>query len=431
MKTPILLLFAFFSLVGCNTKKKSLTVLTDRYESVSSDRSTVSLLSKGVEDLNIILAEDADTTSTEQTLLNRVNKGEADMAIIKNDIMTYDPMSNVRTLMPLFPEVLLTLYKEKSQFASDTALLRNGVVAIVTDKEEERLVIERFLKNIQCIPSNILHFKNSQDSATLAEASLKADAIVMFSSLNNPNVARLLNQENRFILYNTQEAASSVVGFCTQYPQAVPYVIPKGIFNGFPKAPVATFAVYDVLICNKNLEPEVVYDLTESIFNAKARLALDNFEFGLLSEDFNDHNFLFPLHPGVVDYQTRDQPSFLERYSEAVGLFVSLVVIATGAISTSYNKLKQRKKDKVDEYYKYVLKISDKAHESMVTSKELERYLNELFMIRNHAFQLLVDERVEANNSFVIFLMLLQSTVEYIESQVQKMRLVTHPVFLN
>ncbi|MBT1698441.1 hypothetical protein KK083_16240 [Fulvivirgaceae bacterium PWU4] len=419
-------------LTSC-TSKKTITVLTDRYESsMRADHSVVAQLSAVLHSIDINLQENVDTASLERTFLKRVKAKEADMAIVKNDILIDDSLADLRTVMPLFPDVFLMLCKKETSYKNITSLMEHGRVVMITDKKEEIPIINGFLESLKLDPRNVIFLKNPQEPATLQRAKENADVIIMFSSLNNPMVGNLLAEKPGFTLYSTtgKEPGSVIDGFSLKFPQVVPYLIPQGIFNGFPNEPVQTFAIYDVLVCHKDVEPELVYDFNESVFNAEARLAQDNFEFGLLTEKFNNHTFLFPLHAGTVAYLNRNQPSFWERYSELVGLAVSILAVIVGAISTSYHKLKQRKKDRIDEYYKRIIEIDDRAHALSVTRQELESMLQELSHIRKRAFQLLVSERIEANHAFIIFLLLMQSTVQRIDTEAEHLRHLSRSTFV-
>ncbi len=65
--------------------------------------------------------------------------------------------------------------------------------------------------------------------------------------------------------------------------------------------------------------------------------------------------------------------------------------------------------------------LGDKAHQTGITSEQLEKLLVELQNIRTHAFKLLVAERIAADDAFIIFQLLLQATVQYVESRAEKL----------
>lgn len=410
-------LVAVLLLAACSGKK-SLIVLTDKHS--SPGKAVIPVVSQALAPVSLKMNERVIDADSEVELLELVNSGKADMAIVKNDTYINEKMENLRTVAPLFPDVFLLLVKEQYAKAPIHRLLERGKVALVIDKSEEETVIHHFWEVMQVHPRHVSVFRNAGDSLAFTHAAQHADVIVTFSSINNPELSALLAGSG-FRIYNNAQLTgvtpgSQIDGFCVRFPQAIPYTIPPGIFEGFPETAIMTFAVYDVLVCHKDIDPAITYDVNESIFQAKAFLAQQNFEFGLLQENFNDHTFIFPLHDGTSAYLNRNQPSFWERYAEIIGLAGSVLVVSAGWISRRYSQWKQRRKDKIDEYYLRVMEISDKAHYGNVDDDELNMLLEELRQIRNHAFKLLVNEHVAADNAFVIFQMLLQSTVQHLEA---------------
>ncbi len=140
-----------------------------------------------------------------------------------------------------------------------------------------------------------------------------------------------------------------------------------------------------------------------------------------MQDEFNPQTFAFPVHTGTSAYLNRNQPSFWERYAEVVGLGASIIAVIAGAVSRYYSRWRQRRKDRIDEYYLRVMTLGDKAHQTGITSEQLEKMLVELQNIRTHAFKLLVAERIAADDAFIIFQLLPQATVQYVESRAEKL----------
>lgn len=409
-------------LMSC-MRNRSLTILSDHVEGPEkTGNSIISSLQKSLTDTGIKMTEKVDSSRNERSILDKINSGEEDMALIKNSITIGDSYSNIRTVMPLFPEVFLTLYKGSGQRLD--SLIANGKVVFIIDKDEEQQLIERFLDMLQLTPAHYSRIKKHGETETLHHAVKNADVIMLLSSLNNPLISEMMQWEPGLKVHDFNSAdyqyGSVIDGFCLRYSQAIPFTIPKGTFNNLSGTPVRTLAVYDVLICSKQIESDGIYDMVGSIFNFKARLARDNFEFALLNDDFDSHTFLFPLHAGTTAYLNRNKPPFWERYAELVGVVISVIAVSAGAASTAYHKLKQRKKDKIDEYYMKVISISSRSYYENFTPNELRSLLDQLLQIRLEVFQLLVDERISANNAFIIFLLLAQSTVEHLESRLEQ-----------
>ena len=74
--------------------------------------------------------------------------------------------------------------------------------------------------------------------------------------------------------------------------------------------------------------------------------------------------------------------------------------------------MKQRKKDRMDEYYKDLLEIKETVSEA--DPKEMRLKLRAL---QKTVFQLLIDEKLSANNEFLIFMMLWNELSDFLDKQ--------------
>lgn len=418
----LVFVFSIFLISSCK-EKKAFTVISDlELGETVTDHPTVSALKKATHDIGVTFNFKNATINKEADIIQLINTKKIDIGIVKNDVDMGSGFNNVRTLLPLFPDVLLILSRNDST-SSIEHLLSSSKAAVILDKEEEREVIERFLKKNGTSSANIgtIH---AADTDGITEALNEYDVLILFASLNSQSVRSILRSWDGAI-YSLDEPAlmgkgSIVDGFCMAYPKAVPFIIPKGIYGQWPRTPVLTFAVYDVLVCHKDLDTHLVYDMVQSIYDHRQSLSEENFEFGMLDDNIESHKFSFPLHEGAIKYMTRDQPTFWERESEVIGLLVSIFVLASGGLTTLFKYLKQRRKDRVDTYYQKVLYAVNHARDTNDVEKK-RRYLSELFLIRNNAFDQLVAERLDANEAFTIFVNLLNGAIHELEGSIREL----------
>jgi TRAP-type uncharacterized transport system substrate-binding protein len=419
-----LIFFSALVLTACSTKDE-ITITSDLELGESQLTSpTIVSLQKAVKTLNLKLRYVDANSTREADLLGAVEKGLVDIAIVKNDVAVQSSYSNVRTLLPLFPDVLLVLCKNDPGKLTVQELFGSQESAMIIDKEEEKEVIDLFLKKNGANPESLKQIHHT-DSSQIIEALNEHDVLVMFASLNSISVRNILRTWNGQ-LYTLDDPAlrgqgSIVDGFCLAYPKAVPYIIPKGTYGKWPLNPVLTFAVYDVMVCRNDFDVNLAYDAVKTIYDMGSILAEDDFEFGLLDPNIESHRFSFPLHQATTKYIKRDQPTFWERESELMGLGISLVVLLSGGITTLFRYLKQRRKDRVDIYYLKVLQVSDKARASK-SLEEKKKYLKDLHEIRNNAFDQLVRERLDANESFTIFTSLLNAAISELENDLRALK---------
>jgi TRAP-type uncharacterized transport system substrate-binding protein len=416
----VIILFIIFLISGCK-EKRDFTIISDlELGETVKDHPTVSSLRKAVNDLGVTLNFRNASIEKEADIIQLVNTGQIDIGIVKNDVEMGSGYNNVRTLLPLFPDVLLILSRNDST-SSIKHLFSHSKAAVILDKQEEMAVIERFLKKNGTSPTTIGTI-DASDTDGITEALNEYDVLILFASLNSQSVRNILRSWNGTI-YSLDDPSlmgkgSIVDGFCMAYPKAVPFIIPKGIYGQWPLKPVLTFAVYDVLVCHKDLDPHLAYDMVQSIYNHRQSLSEENFEFGMLDDNIESHKFSFPLHEGAIQYMTRDQPTFWERESEVIGLLVTVLVLASGGLTTLFKYLKQRRKDRVDIYYEKVLYAVNHARSTHELEKK-RKYLSELFLIRNNAFEQLVAEKLDANEAFTIFVNLVNGAIAELEGDVR------------
>lgn len=109
------------------------------------------------------------------------------------------------------------------------------------------------------------------------------------------------------------------------------------------------------------------------------------------------------LHPGAQRYNNRDAPTFLERYAEVIALGLTLV-IATGSASVAIERRRrQARKDRLDLYYKRVLEARPAPG---ATAEENQLANARIRAIQAEVFDLVVAERIDANEALVAFLTL-------------------------
>lgn len=406
---------------GCQ-EKKDFTIISDLELGESKENQpTVLSLRQTMKPLGLSLSFKDLPIQKEADIVKLVDEGTIDIGIVKNDVDLHNGFSNVRTLLPLFPDVLLILCRTEPDGASIQDLFDKRKTALILDKKEERNVIDLFLRKNGTSTANMGEI-HANDSTRITEALNEFDVLVLFASLNSRSVHNILRSWNGTI-YSLDEPrlmkqGSNVDGFCMAYPKAVPFVIPKGTYGRWPLQPVLTFAIYDVMVCHKNLDEHVAYDMLKNIYDMQPSLSEENFEFGLLSSDYESHKFSFPLHDGAIKYILRDQPTFWERESEVVGLVITILALTSGGLTTLFKYLKQRRKDRVDTYYQKVLYVSNRARQS--TSREQkENFLAELHIIRNNAFDQLIAENLDANDAFTIFVNLANAAIAELELDIK------------
>jgi len=127
--------------------------------------------------------------------------------------------------------------------------------------------------------------------------------------------------------------------------------------------------------------------------------------FSKLSEEFDTGRSPFVLHAGAQAFLQRDVPTFYERYSGVAEVILSILLAGISATIAGVRVFRVRRKNRIDAFYSRTLEIRNSidAKSSAAERREAIASVREL---QNRAFDLLVNERLAADESFRIFITL-------------------------
>jgi hypothetical protein len=176
-------------------------------------------------------------------------------------------------------------------------------------------------------------------------------------------------------------------------------------------APVVTIAVDELLVARNDIAETVIYDLISELLRLKPALAaVHPGLFHKLTGDFNAAGSTFVLHPGAQAYIERDAPTMYERYSGVAEVAVTLALSLISGLYAAVRIYRIRRKNRIDTFYKRAIAIRKSAN-SAAGPEARANALLELRKLQDHAFDLLVDEKLAADESFRIFITLCNDIV--------------------
>jgi hypothetical protein len=262
----------------------------------------------------------------------------------------------------------------------------------VTDPKFFQTLFEEFGLQINALSITDISSDNFDEMIYRIDSE-EFEILCSFTPLNNPLLTQFLN--NGWSLFSLAELeyigrGSAVEGFCLNNPKYYPITIPIGTFNNNPRKPVVTVANNVLLITNKSIADDVIYDFVKQIFEHKQLLIQKNVLFNWLTEDFDPGKLNYPLHEGALKYLSRNQPSIFERYAELAGVLISFMIIAVGLLAG----LRQRKKDRIDVYFLKVMNAD--------TIEQIEE-------IESTVVNLMEQEKIRADTTFSSFINFAQS----------------------
>ncbi|BCX48279.1 C4-dicarboxylate ABC transporter substrate-binding protein [Haloferula helveola] len=337
----------------------------------------------------------------------RLQSGEADLALIQNDTVAVD---GIRTLVPLHKDVLHFLVRDDSGILGPGDIEEKKIAVGLPDSGSHR-VVEELIRHFEVDVSRteILPMRIAEARDLLAEG--KIDGLLMVLSLKSDAVEQLVAGGGVRLLGIGGDIGpgSEIEGFRLNYPYVEPYLIPVHAYSmphdgkpGVPSAPIPTLAIRTVLAARADLPDTAARRITRMLAENRSRLTVGDREVSMMGTMDDTANLQFPLHDGAAQYFARNEPGFLVRYAEVIGLLFSLGVAGYGLFRAGGKWLLQQRKDRIDEYYLELNRILDGMLKPQ-SKDELVDIQKRLQMIRSTALHQLAKERLQPDESFRIF----------------------------
>ncbi len=355
--------------------------------------------------------------------LRMLMRGKADMALTR-----YDPaemlssaadsaaLQHLHTVAILSTTVFYILHKQGISATTLPALVHGRRVraryagsgtAALTRKLFSALAVDTHKVRIDYLPPE------AQGPA--------ADVIFLTKEGVDSTVARLLH--GGYALWGLDDPemlgkGSTAEGFCTADPFAHPHIIARHTYGKYSEVPVLTLAVHNELVASETLDAYRVYDLVETLYRHKEWLSLASPSFTALQQDLRTVQLSLPLHAGTLMYLNRDQPTFLHRNGELIGLALTVLTLVGGGLSALWQRRRAARKNRVDKYYLTLVEIEQQL-DVLEGRLALVAVLERVQQLRNQALTQLADEQLAADDSFLIFMRMVDQLLGEIKSRLK------------
>lgn len=294
-----------------------------------------------------------------------VAKNEADLAFV-NNVSSHvtdelgTEIGGLRTVLPLTKRALLGFARQPQTGKSAREIFENKTAGIeLLNGEGHQNVIDLFSR----AHLRVTRFVQSDES--------DFDIRLIWGSPYGKRAQIMLDSGWHAISFDQEW-----IEFQTLSDPALEAITLPALPGDPQSATIHTFATDAVLVASRDMGENAVYRLTETILQSKLALVRDDPMYRSVTESINSETLLYPLHEGTSSYLRRDRPAFLERYSDALALVLSVSVFFYGIAQAIKSRIKQIKKDRIDEYF---LEFLDIRSQEDLSNADQVRKLNGLF----------------------------------------------------
>ena len=341
------------------------------------------------------------TPLSETLALDALASGTADIALVSNNMPF---RKGIATVMPLYPTVLHIGYTGDANVMDGPEALKGSTVFAGPPGSASRLMFERIVKRLGL---------SEEDFSYVDVEDEIPDVVVVFAPISPDRLAEY--PEFKLSSLGSPQGigqGSLVDAAVLLNPTLRPFVIPVGTYGDATPEPVLTVAVDKMLVARTSLERLVVYDLINEIH--RLRPAISAQRPGLFqdfSDDLDTGRSTFVLHPGTLAYLQRSAPSVYERYSGIAELAVTVLIALVGAIFAGIRFFRRRRKNRIDTFYSETIRLRNSVTEEGGL-EERAAVIAKIRQLQNTAFELLIDEKLAADESFRIFVTLTNDVLQ-------------------
>lgn len=339
--------------------------------------------------------------------LDALEAGFGDIAFVPNTGVYREAVS---TVIPLYPSVLHIVADQDRPSGNLEELFRDAVVYAGQQDSMPRQLVNRIIDGLELAPGDV---------SFVDDVDVSPDVIVLYAPIDRERVMNDPRLQNvKWFSFGAPEdiGNGSMVDLAVFLnPRLRPFVIPAGTFGNLTPEPVVTLAVDNLLVARSDLAESVIYDLYAEILRLRPALFSSRPElYQPIDERIAQSNFAYSLHSGALAYLKRDEPTFIERYSGVAEVVATIMVGLVSGMFAVLRIYRIRRKNRLDEFLVEVIKIRNSL-QPQSSDDERAAATVKIRDLQDKAFELLVDEKLAADDSFRIFTELSNDTINRIK----------------
>ena len=194
------------------------------------------------------------------------------------------------------------------------------------------------------------------------------------------------------------------------------FVLPEGLYGELTRDAVLTIAMRASLIGPADMDARHAYRIAETLYGRAQELSVAYpFISDELRRKLETEALTLPMHRGARRFLDRDKPGFIERYVEIIGLGLTLGEAAFSATAAAIRRQRQQRKDRVDVYYRRIIELRETITPEL-DAAGARRLAEDVRAVQHEVFGLLVEERIDANDTLTLFLDLSNQVLKEIDA---------------
>lgn len=400
MNTLSCVIAALF-LAACGDPRPDLRLIEPR---LPVDRGIASDFAELMEEKSSISVTIVASAGNDETSIGALLADRADIALVSNNL---NYASDITTVMPLYANILHILQKQPPAATSDAELFTSGNVLAGPPGSPSRLMLEGYAAERQ-VERGDIHFVESIDDECPEIIAIFAPII---RNLNLHDRLRNCGHHGLYRLYSLGRpdeigSGATIDAITLLNPSLRAFIIPAGVYDELSDEPVVTLAVDKMLVARHDVPETVVYDLISEVLRLKPALAAnDPALFHALRGEFDSSDSIFVLHPGAQSYIDRNEPNIYERYSGVAEVVVTIFFALLSGTFAAVRIYNMRRKNRIDRFYSAAIALRRSVSDTTPVAERIEA-VSRVRELQTEAFELLVDEKLAADESFRIFITL-------------------------
>ena len=348
----------------------------------------------------------------------RLIAGEVDVAMIQGGSV---PMEGLAVIAPLYPELVHVIARRELGIDSIGAL------------DGKRVVLGPLGSGMRKSASHVLKHYQIYDSVVdmgetyfyEAASNPSIDAAIVTTGIFNHDLGALLSSHTFETI-----PIDSAGAIEAKFPYFQKYVIPKGLYRSTPPAPeadVQTVGTLAFLVVREDASDKYVGALLRALYEENVAYHFPN----LIRRDAALESVPVPLHPEARRYfNPPDEIGALATILETlVATKELLLAFGAGAwllwdrwrrVTEAEEKDRvMRQKDYLDSFLERTFEI-ERAQMRVNSPQELERFLDQVTMIKLQALRELTHEELRSDQTFAIFLAQCANLINKIQFKIQR-----------